>query len=194
VSSGHTGRVEKIETRATLIKTYDGRRVVIPNADIYTDSVVVITAFDEIRSEYDIGVGCNDDWARAREIMVETASGVEGVLADPKPEAFAVAIADSSNNIRLRWWTRSDRASVINTRGRVIEATYKALDDAGIDMPYPTNVVLFHDQTEEFDGDRTRQREGWPAPADGKAPKPARSASNETDRRNKKQREDVEAA
>lgn len=50
VSGGHTGRVEKIETRATFIKTYDGRRVVIPNADIYTDSVVVITAFDKVRS------------------------------------------------------------------------------------------------------------------------------------------------
>ncbi len=60
VSGGHTGLVEKIETRATFIKTYDGRRVVIPNADIYTDSVVVITAFEKVRSQYDIGVGCND--------------------------------------------------------------------------------------------------------------------------------------
>ena len=57
VSGGHEGTVEKIETRATMIKTYDGRRVVIPNSDIYTDSVVVNTAFDVRRSEYDIGVG-----------------------------------------------------------------------------------------------------------------------------------------
>ncbi|PLS21271.1 mechanosensitive ion channel family protein, partial [Neptunicoccus cionae] len=62
VSGGHEGTVERIETRATLIKTYDGRRVVIPNADIYTDSVVVNTAFETRRSEYDIGIGCNDDW------------------------------------------------------------------------------------------------------------------------------------
>ena len=34
---------------------------------------------------------------------------------------------------------------------------------AGIDLPFPTRVVLFHDQTEETDGDRARQREGWPA-------------------------------
>ena len=44
----------------------------------------------------------------------------------------------------------------------MIEAIKNALDDAQIDMAYPTQVVLFHDQTEETDGDRTRQREGWP--------------------------------
>jgi hypothetical protein len=32
-----------------------------------------------------------------------------------------------------------------------------------IDMPFPTQQILFHDQTEETDGDRSRQREGWPA-------------------------------
>ena len=163
VSGGHEGTVEKIETRATFIKTYDGQRVVIPNSDIYTNAVVVKTAFPEIRSQYDIGVGCNDDWDEAKRIMIEAAAGCEGVLADPAPEAIPIEMADSSNNIRLRWWTKSDRASVIHTFGRVIESTYKALDKAGIDMPYPTRVVLFHDQTEEDDGNRERQREGWPA-------------------------------
>jgi small conductance mechanosensitive channel len=38
-----------------------------------------------------------------------------------------------------------------------------------VDLPFPTQVVLFHDQTEETDGDRTRQREGWPA-APGEVP------------------------
>ena len=163
VSGGHEGTVEKIETRATFIKTYDGQRVVVPNSDIYTNAVVVRTAFDRVRSEYDIGIGCNDDWDEAKRIMIEAAASCEGVLADPAPEAIPIAIADSSNNIRLRWWTKSDRGSVIHTFGRVIEKAYKDLDAAGVDMPYPTQVVLFHDQTEETDGDRAQQREGWPA-------------------------------
>ncbi len=45
----------------------------------------------------------------------------------------------------------------------MIAAVKKALAEAGIDLPFPTRVVLFHDQTEATDGDRTRQREGWPA-------------------------------
>jgi len=163
ISGGHEGTVEKIETRATFIKTYDGRRVVIPNSDIYTSAVTVNTAFDTLRSQYDIGIGCNDDWAKAKKLMIDAAKEVEGVVDDPAPEVIPVALADSSNNIRLRWWTKSDRATVIHTFGEVLENVYAALDSEGIDMPYPTQVVLFHDQTEETDGDRSRQREGWPA-------------------------------
>lgn len=172
VSGGHEGTVERIETRATLIKTYDGRRVVIPNADIYTDSVIVNTAFDTRRSQYDVGVGCNDDWNEARRLMKEAAEGVEGVLSDPGVETIPIELGDSANVIRLRWWTKSDRASQIHTFGEVLQAVYIKLDSAGIDMPYPTQVHLFHDQTEETDGDRTRQREGWPATGDD--PKPRR--------------------
>ncbi|OEY66471.1 mechanosensitive ion channel family protein [Marinobacter sp. X15-166B] len=174
VSGGHEGTVEKIETRATLIKTYDGRRVVIPNSTIYTDSVVVNTAFATRRSEYDIGIGCNDDWHTARAIMEKTCASVEGVCSDPAPETIPIALGDFANVVRLRWWTQSDRASQIHTFGAVLQAVYKALDEKGIDMPYPTQVHLFHDQTEEVDGDRARQREGWPA-GPGEVPKPEKA-------------------
>ncbi|MBI6630447.1 mechanosensitive ion channel family protein [Pontibaca salina] len=170
VSGGHEGTVDKIETRATMITTYDGRRVVIPNAVIYTDSVVVNTAFETRRSEYDIGIGCNDPWDRARELMEQACAAVEGVSSDPPPETIPIELGDFANVVRLRWWTKSDRASQIHTFGEVLQAVYKALDQEGIDMPYPTQVHLFHDQTEEVDGDRTRQREGWPA-GQGKVPK-----------------------
>lgn len=175
VSGGHEGTVEKIETRATIIKTYDGRRVVIPNSDIYTDSVVVNTAYAHRRSEYDIGVGCNDDWRRSRALMTEACAGVEGVLADPAPETIPIELGDFANVVRLRWWTKSDRASQIHTFGEVLQAVYLRLDEEGIDMPYPTQVHLFHDQTEETDGDRRTQREGWPAGKD-EPPKPRRIA------------------
>lgn len=173
VSGGHEGTVEKIETRATFLKTYDGRRVVIPNSDIYTDTVTVNTAFEFRRSQYDIGIGCNDDWDRAIKIVKETTAGVDGVNVDLGIEALPWAIADSSNIIRLRWWTASDRSTVVHTFADVIKAAYVALDKAAIDMPYPTSVVLFHDQTEEFDGIRGKQREGWPT--DGNDPGLARS-------------------
>ena len=50
-------------------------------------------------------------------------------------------------------------------------AIKKALNANGIDLPFDTRVVLFHDQTEETDGDRRRQREGWPA-GPGEVPQP----------------------
>lgn len=171
VVNGFEGTVEDIETRATFIKTYDGRRVIIPNAQIYTGTLTVNTAFDLRRSEYDIGIGCNDDWDKAMALMVEAARQCEGVLSDPAPEAIPVGIDAYQNTIRLRWWTKPERIDVIRTQGRVIVAVYKALDRAGIDMPYPTQVQLWHDQTEVTDGDRRLQREGWPA-GQGDVPRP----------------------
>ena len=55
------GTVENIETRATTIRTYDGRRIVIPNAELFTNSVTVNTAFENRRIEYDFGIGYGDD-------------------------------------------------------------------------------------------------------------------------------------
>jgi small conductance mechanosensitive channel len=45
----------------------------------------------------------------------------------------------------------------------VLTAIKNKLTANGIDLPFPTQQILFHDQTEETDGDRSRQREGWPA-------------------------------
>lgn len=163
ISGDYEGTVESIETRATMIKTYDGRRVVIPNSQIYTSPVVVNTAFENQRSEYDIGIGYGDDLREAKRVILNAVQEVDGVLSDPAPEVLVVELAGATVNLRARWWTAPDRSSVVHVSDEVIARAKEALDDANIDMPYPTQVVLFHDQTEETDGDRTRQREGWPA-------------------------------
>jgi small-conductance mechanosensitive channel len=165
VVNNFEGTVEHIEARATLIKTYDGRRVVIPNSDVYTRAVTVNTAFDKRRSEYDVGIGYGDDIEKAREAILAALGGLPHVERSPAPEVIPWELDGSSVNLRVRWWTRSVRNHVVSARGEVIEAVKRALGEAGIDLPFPTRVVLFHDQTEETDGDRRRQREGWPAGA-----------------------------
>ncbi len=161
--SNYEGVVQEIQTRATLIKTYDGYLVVIPNATIYTQSVKIFNAYDVRRTAIDIGIGYGDDIDEARRLIVEALSEVEGVLSDPPPSVVATTFADSSVTLRARWWTGSRRADMMRVRDRVIPAVRRKLGENGIDLPYPTQQVLFHDQTEETDGDRARQREGWPA-------------------------------
>jgi small conductance mechanosensitive channel len=158
------GTVEEIQTRATMIKTYDGRRVVIPNSDLFTDKVIVNTAYDKRRVEYDIGIGYGDDIGRVKQLILSAVNSVEGVLKDPPPEALAYDFAASTVNIRARWWINPPlRRDVLETRDGVLESIKKTFAENGIDIPFPTQQVLFHDQTEETDGDRSRQREGWPA-------------------------------
>ena len=171
VSGGHEGTVEHIEARATLIRTYDGQRVVIPNSDIYTGTVTVRTAFPTRRSEYDVGIGYGDDLDAACRVILDALRGLDGVEPEPAPEAIPWSLEGSWVNIRVRWWSDSRRRSVVLTQGRVIAAVRRALGEAGIDLPFPTRVVLLHDQTEETDGDRKRQREGWPAGTDPPRPR-----------------------
>lgn len=173
ISGGYEGTVEEIQTRATFIRTYDGRRVVIPNSSLFTDPVTVNTANEKRRLEYDIGIGYGDDIAQAKDIMLRTMAGIDEVLQQPAPEALVVDLADSSVNIRLRWWIHPPRqADLFAARDAVLRRVHDEFRAAGIDLPFPTHQVLFHDQTEETDGDRTRQREGWPAGA--QAPRPLR--------------------
>jgi small conductance mechanosensitive channel len=156
------GTVEEIETRTTIIKTYDGRRAYVPNGEIFTNAVIVNTAYGIRRSQCDIGIGYGDDVRRAAGAIIEALRNIEGVRHDPPPEAIAMALADSSVVIRARWWTGARQHEVLRVQHEVIAAMKETMSGAGIDLPFPTSVVLFHDQTEETDGDRTRQREGWP--------------------------------
>lgn len=168
------GTVEDIETRATTIKTYDGTKIVIPNAELFTNSVKVNTAYEKRRLEYDIGIGYGDDIAEAKRIILEVLQNDPEAILDPPPEALVVGLADSTVNIRARWWVQPPRrAEVLDSQDKILTELCNKLMAAGIDLPFPTQQILFHDQTEETDGDRTRQREGWPS-VKGNNPQPKR--------------------
>ncbi len=174
VFKGFEGTVENIETRATTIRTYDGRRIVIPNSELFTNSVTVNTAFDNRRLEYDVGIGYNDDIDRAKQLILDAMHSVNEVLKDPAPDVLVMELAESTVNIRVRWWVHPPRrADNLISRDKVLCAIKKTLVANGIDLPFPTQQILFHDQTEETDGNRSRQREGWPS-GKGEVPKPRR--------------------
>lgn len=164
VSGSHEGTVEDIQVRATLLRTYDNRRVVIPNSELYTNRVVVNTAYDRRRLSVVVGIGFGDDIRRAKGIILETLGGLDLVRREPAPAVFIREYGDSAVNLEVRFWIDPPiRREVIEAEDQVLEALKPALLGAGIDLPFPTQQVLFHDQTEETDGDRALQREGWPA-------------------------------
>jgi small-conductance mechanosensitive channel len=95
----------------------------------------------------------------------------QDVQPDPKADVIVVDLAESTVNLRARWWTKSTMADGLDAQDRVLTAVKRALTEAGIDLPFPTRQILLHDQTEATDGDRRRQREGWPA-GTGDVPEP----------------------
>ena len=97
------GTVEEIQARATIIKTYDERRVVIPNADLFTHSVIVNTALNTRRWEYDLPLNNVEDLGELKSLIIGAVRSVPGVLADPAPEVFVMDLnAPDPTTVKLR--------------------------------------------------------------------------------------------
>ena len=161
---GQEGTVEDIWVRATVLRTYDNRRILIPNASLFTDKIEIITAYETRPLQFPLTIGNGDGIGQAREVIVGALRSTPGVLADPPPEALVTGLGDAGVDMLARFWIDPPRRrEAVDALDGAIEAVKDALTSAGIDLPYPTSQVLWHDQTEEEDGDRGRQREGWPA-------------------------------
>lgn len=160
--NGHEGVVEAIETRSTIIKKFNAERIVIPNSQIYTSVIEVKTAYQYRRFEYEVGIGYGDDIDHASQVILNALQQIKGVYSDPAPDVATVDLAASWVTLKVRWWVDSAAASPYTVSAEVLRGIKKALDANGIDMPFETQVNLFHNQTEEVDGIRGKQREGWP--------------------------------
>ncbi len=104
--------MEEIQTRATIIKTYDERRVVIPNADLFTHSVIVNTAADIRRWEYDFTVKGNFALVEVKSRVVDAVRKVPGTLSEPSPEVLVLELGELESNalkLRVLWWTKAPR-------------------------------------------------------------------------------------
>ncbi len=171
-AGSYEGTVEDVWVRATVLRTYDNQRVLIPNATLFVDKITVITAHDKRRLAFPLTIGNGDDIREARRVIVEALRGTEGVLADPPPEALVTGLGAAGVDMTARLWIDPPRRrDAVDALDHAIANVKDALTAAGIDLPYPTSQILFHDQTEETDGHRSRQREGWPA---GRSPPLAR--------------------
>jgi small-conductance mechanosensitive channel len=144
VFGSYEGTVEDIQIRATCLKTYDNRRVVIPNGELFTDSVMVNTAFEKRRSQYDIGIGYDDDIAAAQELCLNVLKETDGVLDDPAPDTIMTEMGDSAVVFRVRWWTNSQQADVMQVQNLALREMKNRLTDEGFDIPYPIRTVYLN--------------------------------------------------
>ena len=149
----YEGTVEEINVRSTRLKTYDGERAVLPNGDVYTSAVLVRTAYDKRRVRFTVGVGYPDSIEEARETISRVLAETNGVLEDPVPWVYVSELAASSVNFTIYFWVEPEQANVLRVSDHVATGIKLALDKAGIDMPYPHTVVLFHDTTGTRAGD-----------------------------------------
>jgi small-conductance mechanosensitive channel len=135
------GVVEDVNFRTVVIRTYEGERVMVPCASVLNNPITNHTTLGRRRTTLDVGVGYDSDPEDACRVIIEAITGLPGVLATPAPEVWVESFGDSAVNLAVRFWHAPDIATLWRVRSSVAVATKRALDAAGIDIPFP-QVVL----------------------------------------------------
>lgn len=142
ISGNFEGTVEDIQIRATTIRTYDGRKVVIPNSQLYTSPMTVNTAYSQRRLEFDVGIGYENNIIDAQRVILSVLKAAPTVSKLAEPSVIATALADSSVVLRVRWFiddgTQTNRVASIN---EVIILVKEALEKANISIPFPVTTL-----------------------------------------------------
>jgi small-conductance mechanosensitive channel len=145
-SGSFEGTVVEINFRSTVLRTYDGIRVFIPNGKVFSEPLENFTANATRRSTVVLGIDQDASVREARRVILETLDSVVGVLPDPPPEVLFAEVGDFANILHVLYWTAPPtRFSELTTRSDVTEQLYAALSAAGITFPYPIQTLRLND-------------------------------------------------
>jgi len=135
------GRVQQMGMRACTVRTWEGAEVIVPNATLTADKVTNWTLSDR-RRRVDVGVGVAYGTApkQVLDLLLAVARAHPQVLSDPAPVALFLGFGDSALKFEMRVWT--DRFDLwVQTQSELAVALYAALQEAGIEIPFPQREV-----------------------------------------------------
>ncbi|HDS15643.1 MAG TPA: mechanosensitive ion channel [Proteobacteria bacterium] len=145
---GVSGLVDEINVFTTILKTPDNKKVIVPNATMMGGNIVNYSAFPTRRVDLTIGVSYGDNLKKVKKVLAELAAADRRVLPQPLPFVAVAALADSSVDLVMRLWTRTE--DYWNLYFDMLEAIKLKFDEEGISIPFPQqDVHLFNPQPEE---------------------------------------------
>lgn len=134
-AAGISGTVVSIKIFDTILRTSDNRVITVPNALIYADTITNFSAEDKRRIDLVIGIGYDDDIARAKALIQGVLGQDDRILDQPPPVMLVVELGESSVDIAVRSWVNSGDYSQV--RSDLLEHIKRALEAAGLSIPYP---------------------------------------------------------
>lgn len=138
------GRIEEITIRDTRIRQTDGQLVVMPNHALFQNPVRVRTDSELRRTTIICGVAYGEDVDEARSVIEAAVREVDSVRDDVKDvQVFAQSFGNSSIDFEVTWWTGSRPIDIRASRDQVVAAVKRALDEAGIEIPFPYTTLTF---------------------------------------------------
>lgn len=141
------GFVEDIHILSTIIRTYDGLFVRIPNEKLFTSNIVNLVVNPVRRLEYVIGISYKDDAEKAIEIIRRVVEDHPFALKNPEPTIFVDELGESSVNIVVRVWCPSSVWFDVKTE--LLWKIKVELEKAGIEIPFPQRVVWLRRDRDE---------------------------------------------
>lgn len=154
---GIEGKVAHIAIRESHIRQTDGQLVIVPNAMLFKNPVYVRTDQKHRRQTVICGVAYDVDVHEARTVMTKAVEGCKTVEQGERPiQVFAQEFADSSINFEITWWAGSTPVEQRRSRDEVVTAVKQALDQAGLEIPFPYRTLTFKEPlplTRSRDGD-----------------------------------------
>jgi len=131
------GQVDRVTLRSTRVVTLDGRMLAVPNTEIINTTVASYTNFPHLRIDVPVTVALNENLDRVREVLLALVGDDPHYMKLPKPVAVVTQLNDYNVRVELRAWLENERDH-IEARCALREAVFKALTDAGVDMPFET--------------------------------------------------------
>lgn len=138
-AGGTSGVVEEIRIFHTVLKTGDNREVTMPNAQIYSGTIINYSARETRRIDLVIGIGYGDDIKKARDIITDVLAANDKILKDPAATVMLLELGSSSVDFAVRPWVKS--GDYWTTRADVLEAIKSAFDREGVSIPYPQQDI-----------------------------------------------------
>ena len=139
-AQGVIGVVKEIEIFTTKLTTPENKLAIVPNGAMANGNIINYTAEGRIRVDTTIGVGYDEDIKKTKEVLMQVLTSNPMVLQDPAPSVNVSELADSSVNFAVRPFCKPEHY------WDVYFATYEgcklALDEAGIEIPYPHQVEI----------------------------------------------------
>ncbi|ACY15670.1 mechanosensitive ion channel family protein [Haliangium ochraceum] len=142
--NGRLGKVKRIDLRATEMQTLDGLSVLVPNKDIFQNTIVNYTRTTSRRMDLEVGTAYCDDLEHVREISIAAVQELEHRDSSRDIELFFGSFGDSSINFTLRvWLDKSDQLSYLSAKSEAMIALKKAFDQNDITIPFPIRTLDF---------------------------------------------------
>jgi small-conductance mechanosensitive channel len=144
-SNGFWATVQHISLRATVLKTFQGQEVIIPNKEVFENPITNYTKYGVRRIDLGIGVSYGDDLEKVQKVTLAAVDKLEEVRADiADPTAFFYEFGDSSINFILRVWVNyPNQPGYLKMQSDLIIGVKKAFDENDITIPFPIRTLDF---------------------------------------------------